>query len=159
MDYLIIIPIEPFGERDLYPADQMLPAHCTLMPWFASNRFMPIDDLLEWVVEREELFPIQLIAQGREFFGPNNNVPVCVLTPTDNLKFLHTTLLVTLAQMGIIPKLQWVGAGYRPHISDTPTAVFKNGFNAQPSELVLVRRNEEGEKVVIGKYSFAPKSL
>ncbi|SFH05099.1 hypothetical protein SAMN05421678_111111 [Actinopolymorpha cephalotaxi] len=76
-------------------------------------------------------------AEGEELFGPHKDIPVSVLAPTPGLLALHSRLLGVLTEAGAcFEKAEYVGSGYRPHVTITPQ-----------------RRLQRGEVVVVGSVS------
>ncbi len=157
--YLLVLPIEatPMGVR--YPQGESLPLHCTVMPWFRLGQDYSFEelnhDLHRLTIEHRE-GEIELISRRLEFFGPNVDVPVHMLEKNNELNLIHTELLVLLAHAGCrLTEFRWIGAGYRPHVSNTKSSIFKPGTRHIAHYLTLIERNHAHEKLVVGVEMFS----
>lgn len=156
-EYLILLPVEPLRRFDSYPAGQSLPLHCTVMHWFRIRSvasYMALNKKLELLASGVKPGAIELVSHEPALFGPNNDVPVHVLQRNERLNLLHTEILLFLALIKSVPEeRRWVGAGYRPHVTNTDKA-FEPGQKYVPKHLVLVERSEDKNKIVRGGYRF-----
>ncbi len=145
-EFLLALPIEPMELGATFPKGTQLPLHCTLMHWF---EFRDGSDYRKLVNELNrlsdaELVAAELISEGQDRFGSDNDVPVHVLKRTDELHILHNRIFESLAWLDALPReSRWTGAGWRPHVTDTDTK-FLVGRSHTPYEIVLVERIEDG---------------
>lgn len=80
---------------------------------------------------------VAVSAQTEVRFGPRRTVPVTVLEPAPSLLVVHAKLLNILGEDGAcFDQAEYVGPGYRPHVTITPQ-----------------RRLERGEVVVVDSVS------
>ena len=153
-EYLIVLPIDPIPLGARYAKGERLPLHCTVMHWFKSEtQFFGV---VPWEVvrQRKDLCVgtegIQLVSGAKENFGVNGEVVVNVLERNPILNVLHTLLLVHLVAHDFWPqKLQWVGAGYRPHVTPVHGRSFPSGTTYHAREMVLIERTSDKSKRVI----------
>jgi hypothetical protein len=154
--YLIVLPIEAMPRGTHYLSGQSLPLHCTVMPWFRLNFRLSFEDL-EQLLARLVALPrnsfIELVSQKSEYFGLERDIPVHVLKPNDQLNLLHTRLFKFLAVTDcVLPDLKWIGAGYRPHVTDTQARQFLPETRHQPRTLTLVERDQNGNKFIQSEF-------
>jgi hypothetical protein len=155
MEYLIVLPIEPTPVRQIYPQGQSLPLHCTLMHWFrtSSGGLTELDKGIERIALEATFEQIELVSERADLFGPGNTVPVHVLAENQPLKALHEKVLSFLEEIDSLPEEQrWIGEGYRPHVTDTEFRHFPPGTRFRPTNLALIGRSEDRDKLVISSY-------
>ncbi len=155
-EYLIALPVEamPLGSR--YAAATQLPLHCTVMHWFLTN--LPLDELLDELGEMVAGLgrsAIELVSDYPALFGPHVDVPVHVLHRNEELEWLHTALLIRLAKRYSEPSAyQWIGAGYRPHVTDRGSACFTPERVHRTDRLAVVERFADKSRVVRSEHRF-----
>jgi 2'-5' RNA ligase len=112
------------------------PLHITLMPWFEVMQ--PQQSVLrrELGLLAQATPPINVVVGDTALFGPNQEVPVNLITDQLVLMRLHTALLdlVHLLQLPIENE-RWVGAAYKAHISQT-----------------IDRRVDPGDKIIVDDF-------
>jgi len=154
-EYLILLPLEPLTAGRFFQQDEPLPLHCTVMHWFVlspSTAYEELNDQLFRIADETPL-AIEIIADARTLFGPNNSVPVCTLQRSPDLELLHTNIFAALARLSSLPKeLRWIGAGYRPHVTDLPGEQFRSRHFVR--QLALIARDGSG-KWVAQEYSLS----
>lgn len=150
-EYLIVLPIDPMPEGTSYRCGESLPLHCTVMHWFKrdvgcdKDRFH--NDIL-FITNTSQT--IELISEVSALFGPASDVPVYVLQRNVDLLLLHTRLFKFLAEVHSLPdRLDWIGAGYRPHVTTCNGRSFTPGTTHKAESLVLIERKDDGTKVVV----------
>jgi hypothetical protein len=112
--YLFTLEVTPLAINASYTS---MPLYCTLVHSFHSK--LPVQELISGV---QQVFahtsPITLTAVDHQAFGPRQ-VLVTLLEDSPELLELHNSLYTTLNQLGVnYTEAEWVGAGYKPHISD-----------------------------------------
>lgn len=124
--YLLALEIEPM----LPESYERLPVHCTLVHRFLTD--LEPGALATLVAPLlNETPPIELLFGAEEIFGPPP-VMVNVIAASAQHYKLHTSLVTTLAAAGVeYTEPQWVGLGYRPHVSH------HNGAHLRTSSTVL----------------------
>lgn len=114
-----------------------LPLHCTLMHWFLIDA--PADALVKdicSVIQRNK--PVPLESCKRELFGLNCDVPVHTVRPTTDLMTFHHNVYRQLQALNAtFPYPQWVGEGYRPHVSDVGSRTFAPGSRHISENVIL----------------------
>lgn len=127
------------------------------MPWFALDGVLTFNHLnarLASLVRDGSHQNTRLVSSRPVLFGPNNDVPVHVLENSESLNLLHTRTLILLGAVGSLPKdLCWIGAGYRPHVTNTDRE-FAPGMEHVPEHLALVRKDADGQKEVVWLHAF-----
>lgn len=149
--YLIMVPIDPVKATSMYPKDDPLPRHCTVMPWFESklDSFHDLDQAVKRIAGEIPFKGMELVPERAELFGPKNDIPVHVLRTDEYLFRLHRSLLAFLSENDSLPEeRQWIGLGYRPHVTDTQTKTFSPPERSYPETIALVMRNPEGHKFI-----------
>lgn len=132
--YLLALEVAPMQVDTVYDE---LPMHCTLIHRFWSE--LTPDQLAETV----QLFfarrqPVTLVAEKRLLLGPKQ-VPVTELALTDELRYLHMQLYDFLHELQVeYTAPEWVGAGYRAHVSERPNARLEVGSTQQSSAVYLI---------------------
>ncbi|MDB5176039.1 MAG: hypothetical protein JWM81_897 [Candidatus Saccharibacteria bacterium] len=112
--YLFTLEVTPLNVGKAYAS---LPLYCTLMYRFHS----PLS-AQELIAAVEPLFartkPLLLEAGEHQAFGPRQ-VLVTMLRPSPVLLLLHNALYTALNDLGVTyAEAEWVGSGYKPHVSD-----------------------------------------
>lgn len=152
-EYLVAIPVEPMPAGQTYTKGYFLPLHCTVMHWFElSNKVSPsaLNSFLQVCGEGFASAKIELFSASPALFGKNNDTPVNLLKRDSNLCLLHTKILVFLAGGYSEPKeLEWCGAGYNPHVTSVQGREFATGSTHRAKRLVLVGRDEDGNKTTL----------
>lgn len=152
-EYLVVLPVESI-RRDLEYRDS-LPLHCTVMPWFRLKEDVRYVALSNFLLHAAcGVNALELVSDRPELFGPHNDVAVHVLKHNAQLNQLHTRLLIFLAGIESLPNRElwrFVGADYRPHVSDAGGRSFSSDSRYAPKHLVLIKR-ENGIKQVVQAY-------
>lgn len=151
--YLIVIPTVQFPAGKIWAPEVSLPLHVTVMSWFELQTEVHLAQLrkLIWDLARDfSKHGIILEAARKDYFGPDRDLPVSVLKDNPILNLLHTTVLCSLASRRFRPKnIQWIGAGYRAHVSDHEGLTLEPGEKVTATQLVLIERDEHGHKRVV----------
>jgi hypothetical protein len=157
-EYLLLLPIGKLHMNDLFIKDEPLPLHCTLMHWFSLGRDLPLTSLDTYL---EDLAggvgaPVELVSREPALFGPENKTPVHILEQNHRLMELHAHLFRFLDKLGCVPKApQWIGEGYRPHVSTVEGRAFAPGMRYKAQQLALIgRKSEDKSKTVKAIYRF-----
>ncbi len=158
LEYLVVLPVDSMLAGTVYAKGEQLPLHCTLMPWFRLSSSFSRERLeyeLMILASNLEADCIELICERHDLFGPSSDIPVSLLRREPALLNLHTQLLVSLIKIDSQPKdVAWIGAGYRPHITQYSGDVLIT-YKYKASCLSLLERGEDGAKKVIHQRAFA----
>lgn len=151
--YLFALEAALMQVGELY---EELPLHCTLMHRFWSG--LSAEELATRV---RPLFahiqPVTLIAEKHLLLGPKQ-VPVSELKLTDDLRGLHAELYRLLHELHVdYTASEWVGEGYRAHISERPNARLELASKQQCEAVYLIEVKMPGhdhKRLVRAKFSF-----
>ncbi len=114
-----------------------LPLHCTLMHrfWSELDREVLADKMNDFF---KEIRPIILKPYKRLLLGPKK-VPVSELELTDELKGLHMRLYDFLNDLEVeYTAPEWVGKGYRAHVTERENAHLKVGIQQASNAVYLI---------------------
>lgn len=119
--FLVAFEVEPVVMGRVY---ETLPLHCTLMHWFRTKLdHHAIKHVVGLVCYTNG--PLFLHAGGIENFGPQKTIPVSVIRETRDLMALHTKIHQVLLDLSVtFVEPQYVGEGYRPHVTVTDGRFF-----------------------------------
>ncbi len=138
-----------------YPAGMSLPLHCTLMHRFRLDKEQSdlrsrLSTKLSSIAWSREHGSVKLRSSHRALFGPHGDVPVTLLHRSESLELMHTELLLFLAEWLSSPsQIQWIGAGYRPHVADVNGRMFGPRRQRTARTLILVERIDDGTRIVV----------
>lgn len=91
--------------------------------------------------------PLRLVVGAEEGFGHASNVPVLVIEPTPELDGLHSGLMRALLAVGAqFDDPEFVGDGYRPHITLKGVATLRRGDRLTLRQAAVVDMAPEGER-------------
>lgn len=115
------------------------PAHLTLVSNFTTEA--PVESLagvMRRVLSSER--PLQLEFGGTEMFGPNRDIPV-MLVQSESATTLHQELIAELTAVGrvVADEPAYWHAGYRPHVTLTPTFGAGETLPRASRDIVLAR--------------------
>lgn len=132
--YLFALEVKPMKVGDIY---EELPLHCTLMHRFWSELTSAV--LADKIKDLfKEIRPIVLKPHERLLLGPKK-VPVSELELTDGLKSLHMRLYDFLNDLGVeYTAPEWVGKGYRAHVTERENAHLEVGSQQTSSAIYLI---------------------
>ncbi|MEO8105510.1 MAG: 2'-5' RNA ligase family protein [Candidatus Saccharibacteria bacterium] len=155
--YFFTLEVTPMKVGDRYSA---MPLHCTLMPKFFSN--LSADALSDQVnVVFHRTTPLRLRPTERAAFGPQR-VMATLIKPTPAVLKLHAALYLFLNQLGVrYTESDWVGPGYRPHVSDQSNSALplNRTLPTRAVYLIEVEHPLNGKRRFIrSKISLTPRS-
>ena len=157
-EFLVAMPIEEMQNGSVYAVGEPLPLQCTLMYWFELDDLRAggrISDQIEMICASFGKEKLVLRPSGRALFGLNDDVPVTTIECSNEISFLHTSLLLALArERARFKELRWVGAGYRPHVSDLPGRSLDVRLTYESGHIALISRGEDKAKMVISLCQF-----
>lgn len=148
LELMITLPIGKFGVGDMFSGGAPLPYHCTVMPWFSlpgrlARAKTVQDDTSHFVTSG-----ITLTSTEIENYGPDLDVRAYTLEQTDSLLFLHYLLLKSLERLDVtISNEEWVGRGYKPHV--TLRGEDLGGVSHTATEMLLVQRHQDGFREIM----------
>lgn len=133
--YLFALEIEPVDVGKVYVA---LSLHCTVMPWFRSDK-SPAEVLTAVRTVALATPPIKLLSGKPDMFGTAKDVPVNRIADTKAVTTLHIELYQALQSLGAIDSnSDWVGDGYMPHVTRQRSGRFEEGRHHTSRKLYLV---------------------
>ncbi|MBU0750301.1 hypothetical protein KKH15_02170 [Patescibacteria group bacterium] len=126
------------------------------MPWFSLTHSVSKEQLFGCsasIMRSVRYKQVRLESDIPAFFGRNHDVPVHTIVRNEPLERLHTELLLYLNSIHCDPDdLAYVGAGYRPHVTDAG-AVFAPGTVCHPTSFAILERSPDGVKRVVFRES------
>lgn len=133
--FLFVFEVEPMEIGKTYSS---LPLHCTLMNWFRTEI-----ELEKMIAAAKEIFndthSVELKSDHPELFGPENTIPVHLVTKNDDLAELHSKLLDALDRIGVQhSQPAYVGQGWRPHVTTHEGRALLPGEQKHSSAVYLV---------------------
>lgn len=115
------------------------PLHITIVPWFPCNDERRLDKILEQLAKTHTCFEVNV--GGTEKFGPNRNVPVNLIDESEELTKLHWTVFKVLQENNFgIHQKEFIGEGYRAHISQQKHGKMNKGQKLKISSFTLVKQ-------------------
>lgn len=123
----------------------VLPSHCTLMHRFWSELdSSQLANKLQTIFETTKAIP--LFYGEREVFGPPP-VTVNKIRETSEVKILHNRLYEKLNDLGVeYTAPQWVGDGYKAHITERPGIKFTVGDHHTCNAIYLIEVKVPGNE-------------
>ena len=115
------------------------PLHITIVPWFPRDDAQKLDSILTNVAKTQSGFSVEV---GEiEKFGPEKNVKVNLIKDSSGLNELHWIIFKVLEKnkFGIHQK-EYVGNGYRPHITHQPHGHARLGDSFRVKSFILVKQ-------------------
>ncbi len=113
------------------------PLHITLLPLFVLNgSITELENKLG--IHCAQLHPVKTSVIGHEMFGPDRNIPVSLMDPTPEVTALHNKLVDIIKGDVIFDHPQFIGLGFRPHVSDTPAGRLNENEVQSIDSLTLV---------------------
>lgn len=128
------------------------PLHVTLLTWFDVPT--DFDGFIAALSElQHRLQPIRIKGGEKALFGPDENIPVRLIGDVNNLRVIQEKILAVVSSFGChVWNESFVGAGYRPHVTDTTLKTFDKDETALLTTMNLVKGDTEGERVVVGSF-------
>lgn len=152
--FAIISSLEPLQRGDTF---ESWPLHVTVMTWFSlpTHQERAFDNALR--NRMHDIKPFEVTGAKQELFGPDSDVPVRLLGRVGMLGSLHNQILPVIERMSgeIIPEnSDFVGDGYRPHITDQPHGRFGEGETVLLDSMQLISGDTDGPRKVLETYNF-----
>lgn len=147
----IISPFEHLTNGDSFEGNNW-PLHVTLFTWFdIPADFEEFDRALREL--QSDIQSIKLVGGEKTLFGPDQDVPVRLVGDENELRTVHEKIMSLVESHG---SKAWneafVGAGYRPHVTDTSTNQFSKDETATLTTMNLIKGDVDGIRVVVGTY-------
>lgn len=91
------------------------PLHVTLLANFTVSQ--PLEKLIEKLaLYAQETEPFEIMSDGEDLFGLNQNIAVSLIQPSENIKKLHADLAAITKSLGAeFDEPKFMGEGFRPH--------------------------------------------
>jgi len=110
------------------------PLHVTLLANFTISQ--PLEKLIEKLeLYAQEIEPFEIMSDGEDSFGPNQNVAVSLIRPSESIRKVHADLTAISESLGAeFDEPKFMGEGFRPHatkqinsrLADKQTLVMNN---------------------------------
>ena len=143
-EYLLVLPVEAHPLGALYPKEEPLPLHATLVPWFRVYKG-PRHEAFEEGLQKaaQETPAITLVSLEPALLGLEEDVPAHLLRPCEELMGLRERVLALLEECGCaLPQEEWRSL-YRPHVTSYNGQAFLPGRRVKVKCLVLIERRED----------------
>lgn len=115
------------------------PLHITIVPWFPCGDSEKLDSIL---VDEAKTHASFLVEVGKiEKFGPGKNIGVNLIKDSPELNKLHWSIYTALEKNNFgIHQKEYVGDGYKPHITHQPHGQKRKGEKLKIESLALVKQ-------------------
>ena len=142
---VVVLPLEPLAVGAGFPLSQW-PLHVTVAPTFVVHQ--ELTDVVEAITAVLIDQPVLHARVGHdEGFGPSMTIPVAVVQPTPELTDLHLRLVGALLGMGAaFDDPQYIGPGYRAHITATRLAAGEFGQQLNLRQAAIVDMEPQGDR-------------
>ena len=153
--YVIAHFFKPEADGYNFSANEW-PLHVTLLPNFTLRKSLEeLESKIEEVALNTPSFEIE--PQDRAVFGPNQDVPVMLIKPSDDLIGLHNNLIKVLDEVvATYDTPQYIADGYRPHATIQENGQVKVVQTYKVDNISLVDMfpgNDINRRAVIRTYS------
>ena len=130
------------------------PFHVTIVPWFGTNDFQKLDNLL--LDTAAKIAPIAIQVGPIVNFGKVKDIPVNVLQNQELLTAIHRSLLKNILKQGHLLDDSWVNDNYSAHITRHLDAAtnHEQGESLVLDHLYLVKMISDDHCVFLKKYPF-----
>jgi hypothetical protein len=144
---VIILPLQAMSTGDASTL-QDWPLHLTVAPTFVIDGGLPA--VLAAVTPLLLSQPPLAVVAGQEYgFGRSGRFPVTLIEPTIELNRLHAQLVGALLAAGAeFDHPEFVGAGYRPHVTIKGDPGVRTGDRMTLRQAAIVDMAPEGEQRV-----------
>lgn len=135
-EHVIAITLEPIkiGQEFIE-----WPLHITIVPWFPCDDEIKLDEILMGISQKHPAFTVKVGPLER--FGPKKDVKVNLITPNSKLTKLHREVLKNLDKNGFeVHQKEYVGPGYRPHITHQLHGHFDTGAKIEIDSFTLFKQ-------------------
>lgn len=130
------------------------PFHVTIVPWFSTNDFQKLDNLLHDTAAK--ITPITIQVGQKVFFGKEKDIPVNVLQNQEQLAVIHRSLLKSILKQGHLLEDSWVNDNFIAHITRHLDAAtnHEQGETLVLDHLYLVKMISDDHCMFLKKYPF-----
>ena len=125
------------------------PKHITLIPWFNTNDYEKVNDLLTNYFSNLSSFSFEL--GNEDYFGPVKDKRVIRIKNTLEFVKIHNDLISLLESDGILPDMKYCGLNYRPHI--TTKEDLQQDLDKTINEIYLVEAIGDWNREVVKIYN------
>jgi 2'-5' RNA ligase superfamily len=142
---VIVLPLQPLTAGDGFTLREW-PLHVTVAPTFVVD--VDIETVLVAISPLLISQPrLRLRAGPDEGFGRSQSIPVTVVDPSPELNDLHARLKAALTAVGaVFDDPNFVGAGYRAHVTKTRLAHTHPGDVLKLDQAAVVDMAPEGDR-------------
>jgi 2'-5' RNA ligase len=135
--YVIVHFVDKVSVPDEFPSSDW-PLHVTLLANFTIDQ--PLEQLVTELSTYAKLTkPFVIIADGEARFGPDENVAVSLIQPSESIAEIHHQLSDISTGLGAVyDEPRFMGDGYRPHATIQVSARISNGQAVTVDNFTLV---------------------
>ena len=142
---VVVLPLQPLAVGDGFSLSDW-PLHVTVAPTFVVTvDLSAVAGVISPELRRQPGLGVRV--GHDEGFGRSGKIPVSVLEPAPALADLHSRLVAALTELGaVFDDPEFVGAGYRAHITMTPAARSQPGDELTLTQAAIVDMEPEGDR-------------
>jgi hypothetical protein len=142
--YVTVLPLEPLAVGDGFSVSSW-PLHVTIVPTFETELSpQAVGAAIDFATVGQA--PITAVVGEDAMFGSFATVRVALVTPSPPLDTLHRVSLAGVAALGaVFDDPQFIGDGYRPHVTATRRRRSNPGDILRLSQIALVDMKPSGE--------------
>lgn len=141
---VVVLPLELLHDGDGFSLRDW-PLHLTVAPTFTGVALAAVVPAITPVLFTQR--PFRLRVGPDEGFGHSQRIPVSVVEPSAELMDLHVALLDALRTAGAnFDDPEFVGNGYRAHVTVTRNARVKQGDQLTLHQAAVVDMAPEGDQ-------------
>jgi 2'-5' RNA ligase superfamily len=141
---VVVFPLEPLGAGDGFSLRDW-PLHLTVAPTFTGIDLTNVQSAITPILASRR--PLRLRVGPDEGFGHSMTIPVSVVVPSAELTDLHVALMTALLDVGAeFDDPEFVGAGYRAHVTMTRRARVHEGDWLDLCQVAIVDMAPEGDQ-------------
>ncbi|MET0866268.1 MAG: 2'-5' RNA ligase family protein [Nakamurella sp.] len=141
---VVVLPLVPLQVGDGFSLKDW-PLHLTVAPTFVIGAELPA--VVAAIAASLDQQRSVVVAVGKdEGFGHSGKIPVTLIEPAADLTGMHHRLVDALLQVGaVFDDPQFVGLGYRPHVTITRLARVSMGDSLTLRQAALVDMAPAGD--------------
>ena len=116
-DFLVVHLVEKQQVGNCFERSRLqMPLHITLASWLRVADASAFRARLKAVATQSKPFVVRV--GGVRLFGPNNDVPVNIMEPSEGLEWLREAIVAAARSLGVeFESAAWMNKGFVPHIT------------------------------------------
>jgi 2'-5' RNA ligase len=136
------------------------PLHVTLLANFTISQ--PLEKLIKKLeLYAQETEPFEIVSNGEDLFGPNQNVAVSLIQPSVSIQKIHTDLTAITKSLGAeYDEPQFMSEGFKPHATKQINSRLEDKQTLTLSNFTLVDMypdNDINRRRIIKTYKLGSK--